>query len=54
VYPPDGTETTNVLELLLTVIAPELWLLLNEKIVPNGKVVASGNLIICPPDPVTK
>jgi hypothetical protein len=43
-----------VLELLLTVIAPELWLLLNENIVPNGSVVASGNWITCPPDPVTK
>jgi hypothetical protein len=41
-------------EWLLTEIAPELWLLLNENIVPDGSVVASGNWMTCPPDPVTK
>jgi hypothetical protein len=42
-----------VLELLFTVIAPLDWLLLNEKTVPFGNVVASGSLITCPPLPVT-
>ena len=42
-YPPEGMEAINVLEALLTVIAPLLWLLLNEKIVPFGNVVAFGN-----------
>jgi hypothetical protein len=42
-----------VFELLLTVIAPLDWLLLNEKIVPFNSVVASGSLIVCPPDPET-
>ena len=39
-------------ELLTTVIAPEDWLLLNVNNAPLGKVVASGNLIVCPPEPV--
>jgi hypothetical protein len=39
---------------LLTVTAPLLWLLLNEKIVPFDKVVASGNLITCPPEPLIR
>ena len=42
--PPDGIETIKVLELLLTVIAPEDWLLLNVNVAPTGKVVASGNV----------
>jgi hypothetical protein len=45
VYPPEGTDTTNVAEALFTVIAPLDWLLLNEKIVPFGSVVAFGNWI---------
>jgi hypothetical protein len=42
-YPPEGTETTSVADALFTVIAPLDWLLLNEKIVPFGSVVAFGN-----------
>jgi hypothetical protein len=45
VYPPEGTDTTNVADALFTVIAPLDWLLLNEKIAPFGSVVALGNWI---------
>ena len=53
-YPPEGIEATNVLLLLFTLIAPLLWLLLNVNVVPFANVVASGSLIVCPPEPLTK
>jgi hypothetical protein len=43
-----------VFELLFTRTAPLLWLLLNENADPGVNVVASGSLIVCPPDPVIK
>ena len=50
---PDCNVTSVVPELFLTIIVPEVWLLLNENCAPAGNVVASGSWNVWPPDPVT-
>ena len=42
-YPPEGTETTRVEELLFTAMVPLVWLLLNAKEAPTGNVNALGS-----------
>ena len=51
---PDCSVTSVVPALFLTTAVPEVWLLLNEKIAPTGRVVASGSWNVCPPEPVTR
>jgi len=43
---PDATDTTRVDVVLLTVIVPLVWLLLNVNCAPIGNVVAFGNVMV--------
>ena len=50
--PPAGTVDNVVPLLFCTTTVPDDWLLLNVYAAPIGRVVASGNLYVCPPEPV--